>query len=135
MLVEGLFWNSSARIEKNIDDKTKVQDSKEPFKLEGNVTEQGIIKFFLKVMSHQECLDERNKLTEANTLELISFSSKRKRASIVVKYPSKAGEPDEVRIYTKGAPDMLFDFTSNVMLENGTVASFDDTTKFPAELL
>ena len=47
MLVEGLFWNSSARIEKNIDDKTKVQDSKEPFKLEGNVTEQGIIKFFL----------------------------------------------------------------------------------------
>jgi hypothetical protein len=36
MLVEGFFWNSSARIEQNQDAKTR-QDT--PFVLEGNVTE------------------------------------------------------------------------------------------------
>lgn len=107
----------------------------EEFILEGNVTEQGIIKFFLKVMTGQECLDQRNRLTEENTCALISFSSSRKRASIVVKYPSKAGQEDEVRIYTKGAPDMVFDSTTNVMKADGTVVSFDDTTEIPAELL
>jgi magnesium-transporting ATPase (P-type) len=88
MLVEGLFWNSSARIEKNEDEKTKAD---EPYVLVGNVTEQGIIKFFLKVMTHQECNAERDKLTEENTCALISFSSKRKRASIVTRNPAKAG--------------------------------------------
>ena len=113
MLIEGLFWNSSARIEKKTDadikeeketkDKLKAGDANadkkdakadapfDPYKLVGNVTEQGIFKFFLKVMKHEECLTERNKLTEENTCALISFSSKRKRASIVVRYPSKAG--------------------------------------------
>ena len=36
MLVEGFFWNSSARIEKNTDPETR---DKKPFNLEGNVTE------------------------------------------------------------------------------------------------
>lgn len=47
MLVEGFFWNSTARIEVNQDAKTRAS---EPFVLEGNVTEQGIIKFFMNVM-------------------------------------------------------------------------------------
>lgn len=47
MLVEGFFWNSTARIEVNQDAKTR---GAEPFVLEGNVTEQGIIKFFMNVM-------------------------------------------------------------------------------------
>jgi len=50
---------------------------------------------------------------------LISFSSKRKRASIVVRNPSKRGTDQEVRIYTKGAPDMLFDKLTSVMNANG----------------
>jgi len=111
MLLEGLFWNSSARIEKKTDadikeendakeklragdanakaKDTKADEPFDPYKLVGNVTEQGIFKFFLKVMKHEECLAERNKLTEENTCALISFSSKRKRASIVVKNPNK----------------------------------------------
>jgi len=132
MLVEGLFWNSSARIEVNTDPDTKKD---EPYVFLGNVTEQGIIKFFNKVMTSQECLEQRNRLTEENTCSLISFSSSRKRASIVVKYPAKAGQDDEVRIYTKGAPDMIFDSTTNVKLADGSIASFDDTTEIPTELL
>lgn len=79
-------------------------------------------------MDGQECLDQRNRLTEDNTLSVIAFSSSRKRASIVIRDPSKAGQADEVRIYTKGAPDMLFDMTTNVRLVDGSIASFDDTT-------
>jgi len=125
MLVEGFFWNSTARVEVNQDPDTRNQ---QPFTLEGNVTEQGIIKFFMHVMGGQECLDQRNKLTEENTLALISFSSSRKRASIVIRDASKAGQADEVRIYTKGAPDMLFELTSSVRLADGSVANFEDTT-------
>ena len=82
-------------------------------------------------MDEQACIDNRNRLTEDNTCCLISFSSSRKRASIVVRYPAKAGQADEVRIYTKGAPDMLFDFTTNVFNADGSVSSFDDTTEIP----
>jgi magnesium-transporting ATPase (P-type) len=88
MLVEGFFWNSTARVEVNQDEATR---SKTPFILEGNVTEQGIIKFFMHIMGGQDCLDQRNKLTEENTMALISFSSSRKRASIVIRDSSKAG--------------------------------------------
>jgi len=71
MLLEGLFWNSSARIEKktekDIKDEKEAKDKLDagnakdeepfdPYKLVGNVTEQGIFKFFLKVMKHEECL-------------------------------------------------------------------------------
>jgi len=89
----------------------------------------------MKVMSGQECLDQRNRLTEENTLALISFSSSRKRASIVVRNPAKAGQADEVRIYTKGAPDMLFGSTANVRLPDGSVCSFDDSTEIPESIL
>jgi hypothetical protein len=54
MLLEGIFWNSSARIEVNIKPETRAQ---EPYSLEGNVTEQGIIKFFMHVMKGDECMD------------------------------------------------------------------------------
>ena len=86
-------------------------------------------------MKAEECMDQRSRLTEDNTMALISFSSSRKRASIVVKYADKAGQSDEVRIYTKGAPDMLFNMTTNVKLADGSVTSFDDTTVIPDELL
>ena len=66
---------------------------------------------------------------------MIAFSSSRKRSSIVVRDPSKAGADDEVRIYTKGAPDMLFDFVTSVRCADGNIAGFDDTTEMPKEVL
>jgi len=86
-------------------------------------------------MGGEECIELRNSLTKDRQLALISFSSSRKRASIVVKQQGKEGADDEVRIYTKGAPDMLFDCTSNVLLADGTTVSFDDTTEMPSALL
>ena len=45
-------------------------------------------------------------------LEVVSFTSSRKRASVVVK------NGDGVRVYTKGAPDMLFPMLSGVLDSN-----------------
>jgi len=94
ILMEGLFWNMSARIE--LDEKTKK------FVTKGNVTEQGILKFFLGVHEPEELL-EMNELKPEHILNVISFSSKRKRGSCVVQTSANT-----VRLYTKGAPEMLF---------------------------
>jgi magnesium-transporting ATPase (P-type) len=52
-LLEGIMWNSSARIEFNKEKET--MDTKK-FNLEGNVTEQGIIKFFMDVHDGSELI-------------------------------------------------------------------------------
>ena len=131
-LVEGVLWNSSARIEKNDGTDPEIKDE---FVTKGNVTEQGLIKFFMKILTGQGCVDKRNELTEENTLCVISFSSSRKRASIVVRNPEMAGTDQEVRVYCKGAPDMVLDYTTNVICEDGSVQSLDANTYVPAELL
>jgi len=74
-------------------------------------------------------------LTEENTLTVISFTSSRKRASIVVRNPELAGTNKEVRLYCKGAPDMVLDTATYVICEDGTTAYLDDSAEVPDELL
>lgn len=40
---------------------------------------------------------------------------------MIVRRADRAGEADEVRVYTKGAPDVLFDYTTHVLNEKGEV--------------
>lgn len=81
------------------------------------------------------CNSMRNSLTEENTLALISFSSTRKRASIVVRNAEEEGTDKEVRVYTKGAPDMLFPMVTGVINADGEVCRVDDQVDCPAELI
>lgn len=118
LLVKGVMWNSSARIEKNDGKDPAVP---EPYVTKGNVTEQGLIKFFMGAIGPEACIEAKKALTEDNTLLVISFTSSRKRASIVVRDPSKEGTDQEVRVYCKGAPDMLFDITSKVICADGSI--------------
>lgn len=74
-------------------------------------------------------------MSEENTLELISFSSSRKRASIIIRNPEKEGTDQEVRVYTKGAPDMLFDKLAGVLDADGNIQSIDGGVACPEELL
>jgi magnesium-transporting ATPase (P-type) len=101
----------------------------------GNVTEQGLIKFFMNVVNAEGCIAKRNELTDENTLSLISFSSSRKRASIVIRNPSKEGTNAEVRVYTKGAPDMLFPMLTGVLNASGDIKAVGDSVECPQELL
>lgn len=103
-ILEGVLWNSTARIEKN---DGKDPSEKEDYVVKGNPTESGITKCFIKAIGAPSCIDIKNKLSEDNILQTISFSSKRKRGSIIIRRPEHEGTDKEVRIYTKGAPDML----------------------------
>jgi len=105
LLKDGVMFNSSARIEKNDGSDPLVKDE---FLTKGNVTEQGIIKFFMNDMGGQACMDYKRQLvTEGEGVELLAsvpFTSTRKRGTAVVKL-----ESGEVRIFTKGAPDMVLE--------------------------
>jgi len=46
-LIEGVMWNSSARIEKNDGSDPQIKDE---WLTKGNVTEQGLFKFFMGVL-------------------------------------------------------------------------------------
>jgi Ca2+ transporting ATPase len=131
-LVEGVLWNSSARLEANDGSDPTVTDQ---YLTRGNVTEQGLIKFFMGVLTGQGCVDARARLSEENTLSVVAFSSSRKRASIVIRNPAHAGTDQEVRVYTKGAPDMVLESTDRVLAADGSIASLDDSVAVPSELL
>jgi Ca2+ transporting ATPase len=131
-LVEGVLWNSSARLEQNDGSDPLVTDQ---YLTRGNVTEQGLIKFFMGVLTGEGCVSERARLTEETTLCVVSFSSSRKRGSIAVRNPAATGTDREVRVYTKGAPDMVLESTTQVLAADGSIASLEDTVAVPAELL
>ena len=133
-LIEGILWNSSARIELN--DKKDPKQTEE-FSTKGNVTEQGIIKFFMNDMGGQGCIDFQKSLTDndENILCVIPFTSTRKRGTIVVRNPDLEGTDQEVRVYCKGAPDMVFLDTTKVVGPDGSILAIDETTEVPEDLL
>jgi P-type Ca2+ transporter type 2C len=87
------------------------------------------------IMGGQGVLDKKNALTEENTISVIQFTSSRKKASIVVRNPDLEGTDREVRVYCKGAPDMVLDTTTQVLCPDGSTQYLDDQTNVPAELL
>jgi Ca2+ transporting ATPase len=131
-LVEGVLWNSSARLEKN--DGSDEAETGE-FVTKGNVTEQGLIKFFMWAIGGQGTIDEKKRLLEENTLCTVSFTSARKRASIVVRRPEFEGTSKEVRVYCKGAPDMVFEDTTHVVCADGSVQGINELGRCPMDLL
>jgi len=132
VLVESVLWNSSAWIEKNDGSDKKV---KEDYLLKGNVTEQGIIKMFMEQLGAEGCINKKNSLKEENILCVVPFTSSRKRASIVVRRPGFEGTNNEVRVYTKGAPDVLFDKVNYVLNDEGRIKYFSDETNVPMKLI
>ena len=66
-------------------------------------------------------MDHKNSLTEDLILETIPFSSERKRASIVVHNIAAKGTNSEVRVFTKGGPDMLLNYTNHTINKEGAI--------------
>jgi len=103
-LMQSVIWNSSARVEKEKIDKKETGK----YITAGNVTEQGIFKFFSNG-DLKSLLDFKDTLTEENTLCTIPFTRESKRGSIIVRNPNLAGTSHEVRVYCKGAPDFFLE--------------------------
>lgn len=61
-------------------------------------------------------------------LQTIQFTSGRKRASVVVRDPSKSGTDKEVRVYCKGGPEFLFPFATKVVGEGASIKNMTDRT-------
>jgi len=131
-LIEGVLWNSSAWIEKN---DGKDPNVTEEYVTKGNVTEQGIIKFFMNSMGSNYCVTKKNSLDDSNILCIVPFTSKRKMGSIVVRQQDKIGTDKEVRVYTKGAPDMLLLKVTYCITKDGTIQPISRQSTVPMDLL
>jgi len=80
------MWNTSAHLEKSDEVASKRQSQ---YVVKGNVTESAIIKFFMKSYTGEELIEFQNQLSSEDTLNILSFTSTRKRASIVVHNKNK----------------------------------------------
>jgi magnesium-transporting ATPase (P-type) len=100
LLSECAMWNSGARIEEANDEGfTGTANAKLVYN--GNVTDQGILKFFAETTG---LFEVKKKMTEKDeVLTEIPFDSKNKRATTVFRRSDGT-----VRVYTKGAPDVLY---------------------------
>jgi magnesium-transporting ATPase (P-type) len=69
-------------------------------------------------------------------LELIRlpFTSKRKKASVVVRQPALEGTEREVRVYTNGGPDYLGARVTRFLNASGVEEGIDDSCSIPEAL-
>lgn len=112
------MWNSSAWLEKNDFKDPNIQTE---WVTKGNVTEQGIIKFFINALTANACAQKKSELTDEKIVAIVPFTSKRKMGSIVVSQEEKAGTDQEIRIYCKGAPDMLLEKCKFCISQDGSI--------------
>lgn len=92
ILTEGILWNSpDTQFEKNED--PKKNGTTDPYILTGNVTEQGMFKFFGWLMTPQGVLDtqKQGQTLQESSKGIVSFTSVRKRASYVIRRPEMEG--------------------------------------------
>lgn len=85
------------------------------------MTEQGILKYLAAATSTEACVKKKAELSEDKIQCIIPFTSKRKMGSVVVKVSDKIGTDKEIRVYTKGAPDMLLERCTYTTSADGTV--------------
>ena len=91
-----------------------------------------MVKFYMELLGGEKTRDARLRPeAEGWVLETLPFTSTRKRASIVIRHPTVR---DYVRVYTKGAPDMLFDKVAKVVGPGGRLADANAQVDIPAEL-
>lgn len=65
LLLKGVLWNSTARIERN---DFKDPNVKGDYVTKGNVTEQGILKSFISAIGAEACINLKNELKEEDIL-------------------------------------------------------------------
>lgn len=61
-----------------------------------------------------------------NILQIIPFNSARKRACTVIKHPD---DENLVRVFVKGAPEIVLDYCETYFDQNGEVQELDDDKK------
>lgn len=99
------------------------------------MTEQGILKYLAAATTADACVHKKAELSEDKIQCIIPFTSKRKMGSVVVKVSDKIGTDKEIRVYTKGAPDMLLERCTYTTSADGTARKMETQTTVPQELI
>jgi Ca2+ transporting ATPase len=116
LVAQAICWNSSAFVE------TQKTGEK---KTKGNVTDVGMIEYMTRSgFDCEEMIRQRDQ--EQEPLFTIPFSSARKRSTNVISHPS---QPGMVRVYVKGAPDMLIPLCNKMVGADGEAAEMDDNLR------
>ncbi|EAR95699.2 calcium-translocating P-type ATPase, PMCA-type protein (macronuclear) [Tetrahymena thermophila SB210] len=110
ILTEGLCVNSNA---------FPTVDKNGNFSQNGNKTECALLE-----LAYQFDVDYRNYRPSDNIIKVIPFSSDRKRMTTV--YQPKEGNKNILRVYTKGAPDIILDFCKKFINRNGQVETINE---------
>jgi len=109
-----VLFNCSARIERDDNNKRKVL---------GNVSEVGLINYLIDQGVDAESIIREK---EDKIILSIPFSSDRKRATTVLQHHT---DSDKVRIYCKGAPEIVIRYCTQYVNENGEEVELDDSKK------
>ena len=114
LMTEGVLFNCSARVE-------RLENG--VFVAKGNCTEVGLINFlmFAGVNANEELAKKNDRI-----LEVIPFNSARKRACSVIRHPENESL---VRVFLKGAPEIVLDYCTNYFNNHGQVVAMDENKK------
>ena len=90
------------------------------FEVIGSATDSGIANFFMDITSAHECYDKQRELTEAVKLLEVPFNSRLKKCFMAVR------KPDCVRIYCKGASELVLENCRRYLNNQGQLGSLDE---------
>jgi Ca2+-transporting ATPase len=122
IIEDSIIFNSDAYLQLNTLDAKEKEAQRQfgKYITNGNVTEQGILRFFMNVSGAggkdggDNVFEAKEKFLTGDICQsVVEFTSKRKRASVAVKHTVNGQEM--IRLLTKGAPDMLFPMLSGVL--------------------
>ena len=87
LLKESVLWNTKAFVEKNkLPPAERGEGEKDDFLVRGNITDQGVLNFFMQTMGAEPTMAYMDRIQEeGKTLLTIPFSPSRKKATIVVR--------------------------------------------------
>mmetsp|Transcript_27325 Transcript_27325/g.41551 ORF Transcript_27325/g.41551 Transcript_27325/m.41551 type:complete len:546 (+) Transcript_27325:1005-2642(+) len=126
LILESVLWNTNARIEK----------TGPSYNVKGQATEQGLMKFMMDIHTPKQCFDLQRSLDQANVLRLDPFDSITKMSTLAVRMPHQEGTQQEVRIYCKGAPEVILDTSRFFLTRDGQRANLDDDSQpMPLEFM
>lgn len=119
LVAESVLYNASAYVGEKQDPLTR-QMKKTAI---GNVTEVGLINYLLESgVDCEELISHRKNL--GFLIFEIPFNSSRKRATSVIQHPN-----GKIRIFCKGAPEVVLEFCDRFHSEGGAVKSLSESKK------
>ena len=118
LLMESVLWYSQARIE--------FFERSQIFEIHGSPTETALFRYFVNLTSQQQAFQiYRKRFTdEIKILQRQPFDSSRKRETTAIDLGDNM-----VRIFCKGAPEIILDNSTHFINQDGKVTSLEEVSK------